>query len=98
MLVFLLALEVMNTDATRHERAVGHELTMQGSVGADAVHHQLVERLTHFDQCGLSRVGKSDQLADQTVIVRWHGVATVNVGIDPHAVAARCMEGFDRAG
>ena len=24
---------------------------------------ELVERLAHFDQCGLSRVGKSDQLA-----------------------------------
>ena len=52
---------------------------MQGGIGANTVDHKFIERLAHFDQRGLSCVGKGDQLANQAVVVRRYCITTVNM-------------------
>ena len=70
---------------------------MERSIRANAVHNQLVQRLTHLDEGRLPRVGKRNQFANQAVVVRGHGVAAVNVRVDANSMATWRMESFDRA-
>ena len=97
MLVFQLTLEVMNTDAAGHKRGVRDQLAVQRRIGSDAVYHQFIERLAHFGECRFSGVSKGNELTNEAVVMGRHGIPTVNMGVDAHAVATRCVKGLNGA-
>jgi hypothetical protein len=48
MLVFQLALEVMNADTASNERRIDYQLTMECRIGSDALDNKFIERLAHL--------------------------------------------------
>ena len=79
MITLELALEIVDAHPPRDKRRVDHQLAVQRRVGANTLDHQLIQRLSHFDQRGFSRITIGDQLADQAVVMRRYGLPTVHV-------------------
>lgn len=71
------------------EAFVTGQITVQRDVGLDPVDNDLVQRITHARHGFVTGCAVGDQLADQRVVVRRNGIATVQVRIDANAVAAR---------
>src|SRR5688572_10829834 len=99
---FFLALrqplfEVMDVGAALLEAQVGHDPALQRNVGLDAVDDHLAQRDAHAGDRLRTRRAVHDQLADHRVVVRRDLVALVDVRIDAHARAARCVEVLDQA-
>ena len=63
----------------------------------DAADDEFVQRARHAVHRRGAVAAEGDQLADHRVVIGRHGVARVDVGIPPDAVAARRVEKLDLA-
>ncbi|MNF72928.1 hypothetical protein D3C84_549180 [compost metagenome] len=68
---------------------------MQGDVGLDPFHHQLVEGVTHAGDGDVTVLAVTDQLADHGVVVGRHLVTRIDVGFPTHAQTTRRVEALD---
>ena len=72
----------------RRRSPVSDDLLLEGNGRLDAADHEFAEGALHAgDGTGAGR-GGDDQLGNHRVVVRRHRVAGIDVGIDPHALAA----------
>src|SRR5690606_19966299 len=71
---------------------------MERDVGLNAFDHGFVQGNFHAIQRAVPIRPMTDDLANQRIVVRWHPITTVKVGIDPDAVAARRVEISDLTG
>lgn len=65
-----------------------HHHLVEGDGGLHPFNNKLIQRAPHFGDCAASCFAKRDELCQQGVVVRGDAVALVDVGINPHAVAA----------
>ena len=80
------------------EAFVADQHAVQRHVGFDAVDHDLVQGVAHTGHGLVAGGAVGDDLADQRVVVRWHGVAAVQVRIDTYAITTWSMEVLHLAG
>src|SRR5690606_33397590 len=90
--------EVVDVDTAFAETGVAYQHALQILIGADAVDHQLIERLSHAIQRAFAIVAVGDDFRDHRVVVRRHGVTAVQMGVDANTGATRRVEMRDLAG
>jgi enoyl-CoA hydratase/carnithine racemase len=64
----------------------------------DAIDYHFIQCVGHAADGCITIRAEADQFGDQRVIVRWHGVTAVQVGIDANADASRRVVQVDLAG
>lgn len=89
---------MMDTRAAQAKHGIGQQIAMQGDVRIDALDDGLAQCDAHAGQRLLPTVAESDELAYHRIVVRRHGIAGIDVGIDPHARPARGQPMRDPAG
>ena len=81
-----------------HELRIHHQFPMQRNVRADPFDHRLQERRLHAGQRLFTGIAVDDDLSDHRVVIGWHEVVGVNVGVNPYTRPARHMPHGDAAG
>src|SRR5208282_5957651 len=82
-------LQIVDVETALAERAVAEDLLVQGRIGLDARDDHLRERVAHPRDGRLTVLAVGDDLRDQRIVVRRHGVAAVEVAVDADAWSAR---------
>src|SRR5688572_18770961 len=91
------ALQIVNVQAAGLERRVVEDLLVQRNVGLDALDDHFRQRVLHARDRGVAILAVRDQLADERVVERRHGVAAVQVAVDADARTARRVEQLYRS-
>src|SRR5215218_9795300 len=91
------ALEELRVHVAALEARVLHDPREEGDRRRRPLDDERLERQAHLRERFLSVTSLTDDLGNHRVVVWRHGIARVDVSVQPNAVAARRMEGDDPA-
>src|SRR5690554_1993596 len=94
---FEFLLQVVNIDTTFAESCIAHQALLQRYIGADAVNNHLVQRIAHTIQGDFTGLAVGDDLGNHGVVIRWYGIAVVQMRVHAHAKTAWGMVVLNRA-
>src|SRR5471032_2859128 len=94
-----LLLQIVDIGSTVLEVLIAHDAHLQINVGFDAIDDQFSQCVFHAGNGHVTVFTVSDQFADHGIVVRRHGIASVDVRFPAHAKATRRVEAgnFTRA-
>src|SRR5262249_45835005 len=85
------SLQVMDVRPALLKRRVVEDLLVERHVRLDTLDDHFRECVLHPRDRRFTTFAVRNDLADERIVVRWHVVSRVDVTVDPHSRAARCV-------
>src|SRR5947209_10251155 len=92
-----LTLEELGVHLPSLEFLISHYATQEGNRSGDTLDDEALQRHLHSANRFRAIAPLTDKLGEQRIVIRWHLIAGVDVGVETHAGSARRMEDFDQA-